>query len=220
VLRRTLIHFLTIVAAISLAGCAGHPDTRPKVLIIGDSISLGYTPYVKQLLASDAELVHSEGNSEDSNNGVRNVENWIGSKKWDVISFNFGLWDLCYRMPGPITFQNRNKVDGTIAVPLAQYEQNLSRVAARLKATGAKVIFQNTTFVPNNEPGRYAADVSRYNQVAAAVMKRYDIPVNDLSAVSAKLPAQMYESDTDVHYTEPGYAELAKSVAASIRSAL
>lgn len=219
-LRRTIINVLAIMVVISLAGCAGHPDTSPQVLIIGDSISLGYTPYVTQALSSDAVVIHSQGNSEDSNNGVRNVERWVGTKKWDVISFNFGLWDLCYRRPGPITFQNRDKVNGAVAVPLAQYEKNLSLIASRLKATGAKVIFQTTTFVPDNEPGRHAGDVVRYNQVATEVMKRFGISVNDLSAVSATLPTQMYESDTDVHYTESGYSELSKSVSDSIRSEL
>lgn len=219
-LRRSLIKALTVSIILLAAGCGLASGEKQHVLIIGDSISLGYTPHVQEMLKSQAVVVHSEGNAQDSNNGIRNLEKWLGGTKWDVISFNFGLWDLCYRRKGPVTQENRDKVNGSVAVPLDEYEQNLSLIAARLKATGATVIFQDVTVVPANEPGRYSADVDRYNQVAVRVMKRYDISVNNLNAVSAKLPPEMHESDTDVHYTEPGYAELAKSVAESIRSAL
>lgn len=210
------------IAALMLLVISGEvaANEKERVLIIGDSISLGYTPFVEKALNDRAVIVHSIGNSQDSLNGVKNIDAWIGSEKWDMISFNFGLWDLCYRRPGPITQENRDKVNGSIAVPFDQYEQNLTRIAERLRKTGAKVIFQNTTVVPANEPGRYAGDVERYNRAAEAVMRRFDIKVNDLNAVSAKLPFEMRESDTDVHYTEPGYAELAKSVVQSIEPEL
>ncbi len=189
-------------------------------MIIGDSISIGYTPYVQRSLDSRAQVMHNQGNAQDSNNGIQNLEAWVGSQKWDVISFNFGLWDICYRRPGPITQENRDKVNGIMAVPLNQYEKNLYVIASRLKATGAKVIFQNITVVPSNEPGRNSSDVYRYNQVAASVMARLDIPVNDLQSVTAGLADGMRESGTDVHYTESGYAEIAKSVTKSIEAAL
>jgi lysophospholipase L1-like esterase len=190
------------------------------VLIIGDSISLGYTPYVEQSLAGQAVVVHNAGNAQDSKNGLKNLDSWIGDGKWDVISFNFGLWDLCYRRPGPVTQENRDKVNGLIAVPLDEYEKNLDLIAARLKSTGAKVIFQSVTVVPAQEPGRNSEDVARYNRAAAGVMTRLGIPVNDLQSVTAALPDVMRESNSDVHYTEPGYAQIAKSVVKSIQAEL
>lgn len=219
-IKRSFIKVLLISAIIFVGGCDAPTHERPKVLIIGDSISIGYTPYVQRSLDSRAQVMHSQGNAQDSNNGIRNLEAWVGSQKWDVISFNFGLWDICYRRPGPITQENRDKVNGIMAVPLNQYEKNLYVIASRLKATGANVIFQNITVVPSNEPGRNSSDVYRYNQVAASVMARLDIPVNDLQSVTAGLADGMRESGTDVHYTESGYAEIAKSVTRSIEAAL
>lgn len=201
-------------------GCNADQLSKPQVLIIGDSISLGYTPYVRKVLDSKAVVAHSAGNSQDSNNGVRNLRRWIGSGKWDVISFNFGLWDICYRQAGSIAKDHKDKVYGSIAVPLSQYERNLDLIASQLKATGANVIFQSITVVPSQDPCRNSVDVEKYNQAAAKVMKRLNIPVNDLQIVSARLPDSMRESNTDVHYTKPGYAELAKSVAKSIEDAL
>jgi lysophospholipase L1-like esterase len=188
--------------------------------VIGDSISIGYTPHVKTALEDQALVVHNEGNAQDSKNGVQQADVWIGSDKWDVISFNFGLWDLCYRLPGPITTDNRDKVNGTIAVPLAQYRENLTAVATKLKSTGAKLVYQTTTVVPQAEPGRYSTDVSVYNDAAISVMQKLGIPVNDLQSVTAHLPDSMRESDSDVHYTDAGYAEISQSVTESIKRLL
>lgn len=72
----------------------------PNVLIIGDSISIGYTPFVKQLLAGRANVMRpvlengKAENCQGTNNGVKNIKGWLGDTKWDVIHFNFGLHDL------------------------------------------------------------------------------------------------------------------------------
>jgi lysophospholipase L1-like esterase len=220
VLKRSFIRALIVSSFFLMAGSNAAPQDKPRVLIIGDSISLGYTPYVEQSLAGQAVVVHNAGNAQDSKNGLKNLDSWIGDGKWDVISFNFGLWDLCYRRPGPVTQENRDKVNGLIAVPLDEYEKNLDLIAARLKSTGAKVIFQSVTVVPAQEPGRNSEDVARYNRAAAGVMTRLGIPVNDLQSVTAALPDVMRESNSDVHYTEPGYAQIAKSVVKSIQAEL
>lgn len=219
-LKRSFIQALVLLSALIMVGANAAAPPTPRVLIIGDSISIGYTPYVQQALAGQAEVVHNLGNAQDSANGLKNLEAWLGDGKWDVISFNFGLWDLCYRRPGPVTQENRDKVNGSIAVPLDEYEKNLQAIATRLKATGAKVIFQSVTVVPAKEPGRNSDDVERYNRAAANVMQRLDIPVNDLQSVTAALPNAMRESETDVHYTESGYERISRSVVKSIRAEL
>lgn len=219
-LKRSVIKALIVSSFFLMAGSNAAPQDKPRVLIIGDSISLGYTPYVEQSLAGQAVVVHNAGNAQDSKNGLKNLDSWIGDGKWDVISFNFGLWDLCYRRPGPVTLENRDKVNGLIAVPLNEYEKNLDLIAARLKSTGAKVIFQSVTVVPAQEPGRNSEDVARYNRAATEVMTRLGIPINDLQSVTAALPDVMRESNSDVHYTEPGYAQIAKSVVKSIQAEL
>ena len=210
------------IAALMLLVISGEvaANEKERVLIIGDSISLGYTPFVEKALNDRAVIVHSIGNSQDSLNGVKNIDAWIGSEKWDMISFNFGLWDLCYRRPGPVTQENRDKLNGSIAVPLDEYERNLNLIATRLKSTGAKIIFQSITVVPEQEPGRNSDDVAKYNGAAANVMRLHGIPVNDLQSASEKLPDDLRESSGDVHYTEKGYEESAKSVTESIRSEL
>jgi len=61
------------------------------VLVIGDSISVGYTPVVTTLLAGKADVKHNEGNAAHTNNGVAKLEEWLGETNWTGIPFKFGL---------------------------------------------------------------------------------------------------------------------------------
>ena len=65
----------------------------PRVLIIGDSISEGYTPRVRRLLEGKANVHRPADNCRMSAYGVEHIGEWVGDSKWDVIHFNFGLWD-------------------------------------------------------------------------------------------------------------------------------
>ena len=67
----------------------------PRILIIGDSISIGYTPFVKELFQGRAEVVHNPGNAQHTGTGLENIDLWLGDGHWDVIHFNWSLWDLC-----------------------------------------------------------------------------------------------------------------------------
>ena len=84
-----------------LAG--GGQSDLPKVLIIGDSISIGYTESVAKLLADKADVVRPKDSKGDIINcgssamNVAGLDQWLGDTKWDVIHFNCGLWDVCYR---------------------------------------------------------------------------------------------------------------------------
>jgi lysophospholipase L1-like esterase len=192
----------------------------PKVLIIGDSISIGYTPHVKRLMDGRALVERHAGNAGDTRNGLAKIDAWLGDTSWDVIHFNWGLHDLCYRNPAVKANAGKDKLNGAIAVPPAQYEANLEQLAERLKKTGARLVWANTTFVPEGEPGRKTGDDLVYNEAAARVMRKHAIPVNDLHALSAAFPAKLFVRPGDVHFTEAGYGKLAAQVAAAIEAAL
>src|SRR3954454_3996942 len=85
----------------------------PRVLLIGDSISIGYTLPVRKLLEGKANVHRVPDNGGATTNGLKNLDKWLGDGKWDVIHFNWGLHDL--------------KVDkaGKHQVPLEDYEKNL-----------------------------------------------------------------------------------------------
>lgn len=66
------------------AGAAAevHPD-RKRVLILGDSISIGYTPFVRETLQADAVVVRpilSDGqpeNCDGTTRGVQEIDRWL-----------------------------------------------------------------------------------------------------------------------------------------------
>jgi dienelactone hydrolase len=197
----------------------------PNVLIIGDSISIGYTRAVRAKLAGKANTWRPMGakdpdNCGDTIIGLAKIDRWLGNQKWDVIHFNWGLWDLCYRDPAAANRRNRDKVRGKISVPPEDYEKNLEKLVTRLEATGAKLIWANTTLVPEGETGRFVGDDEKYNEVAARVMKRHGIPTNDLFSLTKGFAGKYSVQAGDVHYTGAGYQQIAVQVAGAIETAL
>lgn len=193
---------------------------QPRVLTIGDSISLGYTPDVKKLHGDSVTAVHNKGNAQHASTAVKKIDSWLGDKQWDVIHFNWGIWDLCYRHPDPKVQGRRDKLRGTLTTSLPDYERNLELLVARLKHTRAKLIWANTTVVPEGEAGRKLDDDLRYNEVAAKVMHKHGIRTNDLNRLSRSFDREIFVRPGDVHYTATGYQKLATQVAAAIRDEL
>lgn len=181
----------------------------PRVLIIGDSISVGYTLPLRKLLADEANVLRIPANGGTSGNGVFNVESWLGKQKWDVIHFNFGLHDL------------KRLSDGEPQVPLALYERYLRLFVTRLKSTGAKLIWATTTPVPEGDvaPPRKPEDVGAYNAAALRVMKDHGVAIDDLYAFALPRLKEI-QHPVNVHFTPAGSDALARQVAAAIRKAL
>ena len=68
----------------------------PRVLLIGDSVSRGYTLAARHALAGRVNVHRAPENCGSTANGVKKLDIWLGDGKWDVIHFNFGLHDLKY----------------------------------------------------------------------------------------------------------------------------
>ena len=188
----------------------------PRVLLIGDSISIGYTLPVRARLQGRANVHRPGENCGDTGRGLRRLEAWLGSGQWDVIHFNFGLHDLKYLdAQGKYVPPDQGKQ----LTPLSQYEANLRMLVARLKQTGAKLIFATTTPVPAGTLGRVEHDELRYNEVAIRVMKENGVIIDDLNAVAAPRQEKI-QRPQNVHFTEDGYEQLGEVVAASVATAL
>lgn len=215
-LRLLLFALISIVIGNSLAAV----DDQPRILLIGDSISIGYTPYVQEMLKNRATVVHHEGNAEHTGTGLEKIDEWLGNEPWDLIHFNWGLWDLCYRHPESRNQGRRDKVRGTLTTPLAVYESNLEQLVIRLKATGAKLIWANTSYVPEGELGRIQGDELNYNVAAAKVMARHGIPTNDIRSLTASFSPELFRASDDVHYTPEGSDLIATQVVNTIEKSL
>jgi hypothetical protein len=207
---------------------AFQPDPKlPNVLILGDSISIGYTLPVREILTGKANIfrpMRKDGkgpdNCGDTTIGLANIDKWLGETTWDVIHFNWGLWDLCYRHPDSKSQGKRDKINGTLSTKPEDYEKNLETLVARLKQTGAKLVWASTSLVPEGEIGRHVGDDAKYNAIALRVMERNKIPINDLHATSKAFPADHFVGPGDVHFTGEASAKLAEQVAAAIAKQL
>lgn len=195
-------------------------DPLPKVLLIGDSISNAYTSHVKQVLKGQATVVHHKGNAGPTTRGLEKLDDWLGKGGWDVIHFNWGLHDLCYRHPKAKPYGNRDKINGTLSTPLVQYEKNLDQLVGKLNKTGAKLIWAHTTVVPEGEAGRFVGDAVKYNAVATKIMKKHGIVINDLHALTKTFDKDLFSKPGDVHYTTAGSRKIAHQVATAIKEKL
>ncbi|NTV38127.1 MAG: hypothetical protein HGA82_02950, partial [Anaerolineales bacterium] len=185
----------------------------PRVLLIGDSISIGYTLDVRKLLEGKANVLRVPTNCGPTAKGMKSLEEWLGTGKWDVIHFNWGLHDVKRMKDGKMD------ITGDWQVPPETYKANLEALVQKLKATGARLIWATTTPVPEGADGRVKDDEVKANVLAAKVMKANGVAVDDLYAhVLPQL--QKYQRPKNVHFTDEGYVFLAKQVADSILAAL
>jgi lysophospholipase L1-like esterase len=199
-------------AYVQIADVAG----LPRVLLLGDSISIGYTLPVRAQLQGKANVHRPGENCAETANGLKQLDKWLDSGKWNVIHFNFGLHDIKY-LDAAGTYVTPDK--GKQVALLPEYEANLRAIVARLKKTGAKLIFATTTPVPSQANGRVENDELRYNDVARRVMTELGVAIDDLHAV-VKRQQDKIQLPHNVHFTDEGYAKLADAVVASVRAAL
>ena len=190
----------------------------PRVLLIGDSISIGYTLPTRALLKGKVYLHRIPTNGGPTIKGLEQIDAWLGKKKWDLIHFNWGLHDLKYMGPNGENLFPREK-GGKVQVPIQEYEKNLERLVVRLKKTNAKLVWRNTTPVPPGSKGRYVGDSIKYNAAAARVMIRHGIPTHDLFTMSKKRMKEIM-LPANVHYTKDGSEVLGGDVATVILEAL
>ena len=174
--------------------------TLPRVLLIGDSITNGYTVPVRTLLKGRAN-VDMLATSKNICDPALLLEVTLATHGYRhaVIHFNNGLHG------GQLTD--------------AQYEAGLRRLVAKLRelAPQAKLVYANCTSavtLPDKQlDPKSNAVVLRRNEIAARVMTDLGIPIDDLYAVI--VDHSDWHSDS-LHFNAQGYAALAESVVKSV----
>lgn len=210
----------------------------PRVLLIGDSVSIGYTLDVRSRLWKRANVHRPPENCGSTGYGLTRLDLWLGTNNWDVIHFNFGLDDLNY-LDAQGNYVEPEK--GRPVTAKEEYGKNLRAIAERLQKTGAALIFATTTPVPPGAPGRVAGDEQSYNEVAKNVMQELNIPVDDLggyvAAQQEKLPPRPADEAPpagqrvtrrpgelqipfNIRFTPEGYDQLADLVVSNILKVL
>ncbi|MFO7821526.1 MAG: SGNH/GDSL hydrolase family protein [Lentisphaeria bacterium] len=181
----------------------------PRILIVGDSISMNYHKAAKQALEGVANYHRIDGNGGDTERGVVCMELWLGDYtqpglQWDVIQFNHGLHDLKQ------VYDEETGEYGAYQVPIDEYKSNLEKEIQIMEKTGATLVWCTTTPVPNDYFGHWAngtfgrrsAAVALYNQAAREVIEKYpEIKINDLNRFINESEAfDQWRQQKDVHF--------------------
>lgn len=191
----------------------GLDSSRPRILIVGDSIVGGYFGATRNLFAGEA-IVYSGGTTyNDANPDWKKiVDEYIakgGVRGWDVIQFNWGLHAMKH-----VDAENKtidaDKPGARVQFPPEEYIQQLEVFVQELKRTNAKLVFSTTTPIPKDCPGSIVyLDQSAYNDPAKKLMERERIIVNDLYAF-ALLRLNEIQHPRNVHFSAHGSEQLAK----------
>lgn len=187
-----------------------------NVLLIGDSIRMGYEKAVKSTLNGKANVYFPEENGRYAANVLRflhEYKNLLGDRRVDVLHWNAGLWD-CLRL-----FEEEPHT------PLDIYAYYIDRICIRINklCPDAKVIFATSTSVQSDLMStnfkRYNNDIEAYNAAAIKVVSKYGFQINDLYTISTQLPPEAH-SDA-VHYNTPmGTEAFTKQVVSYLLPAL
>lgn len=202
----------------------------PNVLILGDSISIGYTPFVRKLLDGRANVSRPKCNCGASQFYLREkggMRDWTAAhEKWDAIVVGFCIWDICY-VKGDVFgidhFWGDNALNGMpphrkgtairdrgyrVRTGVPEYAANLRRIISFLKTKSDRVVFALGTPVPAYADDRCGL-VRAYNDVAAHVCRELGVEVLDLYAVAER----NYDKQKDgCHFNDEGNAILAEAV--------
>lgn len=211
-----------LMSGVLLTGRADsqEPKKLPRVLILGDSISLGYTDLVRKQLQGTAEVLRPKENCQHTAYGLTRIKAWLGNEKWDVIHFNWGIWDTHMLSEKGTLIANEAKFDGVMRIRHTpeKYRENLAALVETMEKTGAKLIWASTTPIMSRTGKRFD-DIKTFNTAAGELMKERRIAVNDL--YSLVLPhAKAWQSGDKVHFNALGNENLARQVSDSIRNAL
>ena len=183
-----------------------------RILVIGDSISMGYTPTAALELADVAEVEHNPGNGGDSRNVLANIASWLAKARPDLVCLNCGLHDV-----------KREKETLHYQIPLDEYRENVTAILDKIRAADCHLVWVTTTPVIDErhqaakEFDRYNVDVVEYNAMARAIVDDAEIAVIDLHQAALDLGLETALGDDGVHFTDAAYKALGKVVAEGLR---
>lgn len=198
----SLLALLPLLSAcshdVNTCDLAPHIDyTKPGVLIIGDSVSIGYTPYVRGLVPQ-ADIIHNACNAETAQHALGLVDTYLDYRfHWSVVTFNQGLWNL-----------NTGSI--------ADYQASLKAEGLKLQGKADHVIFFTSTQFDTTRPNDNLY-MQELNAAAITTMNQLNIEVVDLYAPAMQLQHDLVGSP---HFTEPSYQVLASIVSDAIKGVL
>lgn len=191
-----------------------------RVLLLGDSIRMGYDDLIRDMLKDECEVVYEEDNGRFSSYTLWQANQCFKTYgRFDLVHWNNGYWDM--NVEAPMT-EAMHTVE--------EYVHFLGRIIHEIRRNGAKIVFATTTPVPekgtsldNTGTGMEISYdnnwVEQYNTAAKKLMEQEHVPVNDLYALMLTRK-DYYKCSDGLHLTEEGYRLCAEQAVRLIRKEL
>lgn len=184
----------------------------PKLFVVGDSISVGYSPHLQKMTAGVFQFYDRKTGMEealknldvplgsnigDSSMVLNYLRTMLANSDWrpEILTINCGLHDI-------------KTVDGALQIPLADYRRNLESILELLAEKRVNAVWVRTTPVDDEQHNgvnqkkfrRYSKDLEEYNKAADEIMKGHGIRMIDLYSFTCKLGKGKEIYRDHVHY--------------------
>jgi len=149
------------------------PTQAPACLVIGDSVSLGYTGDLATNLTGTCDVLHApysgDGGACDTRYGLQCADLWLGlalggaaSPKYNVITFNFGLHDT--------NDSGEDEESRDEYVPRAEYGANLLKFVAKVRQWQPQAHLAWLSSTPMHFDMHLNDNVNAYNALARTLL--------------------------------------------------
>jgi len=173
----------------------------PRVVLIGDSITRGYYPFVEQILNGKAYVARITTSKAVGDPALLDeLATFLRQARFDVVHFNIGMHGWAYSED--------------------EYRRNFPALVAAIgkHAPQAKLIWASTTPIGSDtESGARNDRIVRRNSIAGDLALAQGIPIDDLHALMAP-HAAMHSGN--VHFNKEGSALMAEQVAREVSKLL
>ena len=178
---------------------------KKKIILLGDSIRMGYDKYVKDALADVADVYYPSENCKFAQYTLRFLHEWKNDGGFpadaDLVHWNAGLWDVIELFG-----------DEPIST-IDYYASVIPRIHARVRMLfpKAKIVFATSTPVDEKRYSgnifcRHNANIKAYNAAALRALAGKDTLVNDLYALMENAPDEAHSDP--VHFNTPLGAQM------------
>lgn len=218
--RRTFIgRVIGTAMGATILPISGMGNALKKVILIGDSIRLGYQPYTSLYLMEKADIRGPESSCGHTYHILENAYRWLG-EEGDVIYHI----SACHHDIMTVPYEsNKNLVD------ISDYVANIQRIIKYIHLANPKAIIIWATSTPVVDEkvyatlntmkgnGLYNKDVIIYNNAAVKEVTRLGIPVNDLYTYVLEGDPDRIMLEDGIHFNETGYQLLGEQVANALQ---
>ena len=207
-------------------------DVMKNILLLGDSIRMGYDSFVRNKLLGRANVFYPEDNGRYALYTLRALSDWKGAlslPEIDIVHWNNGLWDALHlnsasaghdgeaegETISPANVPTEFRFDADPLTPPDFYRYYIGRVLIRIRQLfpEAAVVFATTTPVIE-EQARWAyrsnREIDDYNRIAREVLVPRGVRINELGEFAAKRCGTLHRDW--VHYNDEGSDLLADEI--------